>query len=891
MKQHNSKLAAAGTNQVNKYYDESLPLLTGSISKFDDDIWIFESSVNFHARFDIVESSEALQQANSDLKIDCVLIAKCMFLDAVADKTSMSVYRATYNQIIKLFAFLKQKNIVAIDARNLADFLEFSLITYVHAEKIMTKSAILSSSQLLIGLQLNSWFNSLQALNVESELILTESFSRSQIDSALKSAINDITRGQLAYGDWLNGGNLNSLTLDYGRYFVEHNALLYQRYARYAQAIRLCQKNYRKILDDAACKGTVSNYQSSINQFLANAEVADVPDSLRAKMSDQLFERIRSSTRNMLTSMLAKLESIDQIQEEIADRGLLEQFMNSSDKQSDLDFFTRLAELYAYVQFRDIHQPILKSVEQEIVLYEGSRTNVDFKACKEIVLTKLNALVENHKAVIFDNQHFEKMGLELSDSKGATYLAAFMRTIEAAGVTLFVASVGWRESEFGFSIRDVKLEVNHDVRDQLAFPARYFTHSLVPKTLAGARELRELNLNAFRVLQQQTLLTQNLLDEPALYSFQRLQTKDASKSSDMIQRGVKKNWHNFVWNYPQFVEIDHFCREHVEFVPSLQDIESNNEAWLSTRLQLLKIFDSSLVNAYELARSEYRRVNFYICSDKRKNYVRQFAEGSCSNETIEIMKEFLSDSTLERLTRLRVEDVGPLLTEEITAEILGSCKYPTAHAFRHMWAEAVLRRFSGDLGSFIRSSFKHVSKDMWQAYICDKANIHTLKSAKREVISSLLNSYIAKEGEGFAGGMSKYIDRMLNGTAVKKANQLNEVMEIINEEIIDIQASTWGFCLLKKHARQTAKCAENGEPRRYVSEPSVCMHCSNFLATEQSISSIALLAENSLTVAAEEDIPKPFRIAATKHLKKAYQQLEKLGADPRLLIKIKEVTA
>src|SRR5690606_38130366 len=118
-----------------------------------------------------------------------------------------------------------------------------------------------------------------------------------------------------------------------------------------------------------------------------------------------------------------------------------------------------------------------------------------------------------------------------------------------------------------------------------------------------------------------------------------------------------------------------------------------------------------------------------------------------------------------RLTRLSVEDVGPLLTEEITAEILGSCKYPTAHAFRHMWAEAVLRRFSGDLGSFIRSSFKHVSKDMWQAYICDKANIHTLKSAKREVISSLLNSYIAKEGEGFAGGMSKYIDRMLNGTA------------------------------------------------------------------------------------------------------------------------------
>jgi len=506
------------------------------------------------------------------------------------------------------------------------------------------------------------------------------------------------------------------------------------------------------------------------------------------------------------------------------------------------------------------------------------------------VLSRLHILVKEYEATIYDDSYYKSIGLRKSKSSGATYLAEFNKVVEAAGITVFVASTGWRESEFGLSIRDLMLEKNHDIRDQLAFPVRYFTHSMVPKTSGQTRELRELNSNTFKILQQQKLITENLPDEPALYSFLRSDDADPKKSSKMIKRNIKKTWYNYVSHYHQFKQIDEYCRQHLGVIITVEHIEKNSDTWLTVKRQLLDEFNPLLVEAYELARREFRQVNFYIINDTRKNYVRYFIDNSLDEEAQTIMRDFLSEETLQRLSEMKLEDVGPLLTEEVTTEILGSCKYPTAHAFRHMWAEAVLRRFSGDLGSFIRSSFKHVSNDMWQAYISDKANVHTLKSAKREVISSILNRYIESAGNSFAGGVSKYIDRMLQSTTVAKSNQLSEVLDIINEEIIDIQASTWGFCLLKKHARHTAKCAENGEPRRYKAEPSVCMHCTNFLATEQSITSLALLAENSMQIVTEPDIPEPFQLAARKNLSKVYKQLEKLKANPKILIKIQEVT-
>jgi len=344
----NTKPSHISSTRVKDYYEDTLRQLTGSVAnKFENDQWLFQGNINFHANFGLIECSTALADVDDQMQEKCISLAKCMFLDAVVGKTSIGSYRAQYNQIVKLFAFLKQNNLVAITPKSLSDFLEFSLITYIHAQKILTKSAILSSSQLMLGLSPNHWFNTLQALNVKSGLILSEPFSRTRINDALKRALEAATCGEVAFGDWLKGGSLNSLTLDYGRYYVEHNFLIYKKYARYSQAIRYCQRRYRDILTVAGCNGTILNYQSSINHFLANADISDISTSFRAKTSDQLLSRIRNATRNMLTNVLARVESIEQVRIEV-ERGLLDEFTISTDEQTNLDFLTRLAELYVY---------------------------------------------------------------------------------------------------------------------------------------------------------------------------------------------------------------------------------------------------------------------------------------------------------------------------------------------------------------------------------------------------------------------------------------------------------------------------------------------------------------------------------------------------------------
>lgn len=870
------------------YYSETLRLLRGSENNdFNSNVWTFEGEINLTADFNIVRSF--VLGSEYDV-IDTITVAKCMFLDAVVRKRSVGIYRAQFNQIVKLFAFLSTKNVFALNDELLSEFLFYSLTTYIHDNRVLHKHEILSAHQLKLGLSMSSWFNTLTELNTQPGYVLQSSFSQEKINNALKKAVHKSTDGNLAFGDWLTGGDLNSLTLDYGRFFVEHNFHFYNRYASYSQAIRFCQSRAKVILERAGSTAQALNHQPTINKFLTNTEVENLPISFRKKVSYPLLCRIKKETQKMFIETLSKLKAIEVLELGITEKGLFNNYINRSNQQSDIDFLSRLAELFAQIEFKELYGPLQDTVFDELTIYESNRPDFDFIGFKKKVTSELHRLKDSQDVAILDDDYFKSIGLKISNSLGATYLAEFNRSVEAAGVTVFVASAGWRESEFGFSLKDIKMEKNHDVRDQLAFPCRYFIHGIVPKTHGASKQLREINLAAFRVLLKQKTITESTIEEPVLYSFNRGLTKNPSKSGEFIERSVKKNWEHFVLNYEPFQSIDKFCEQNSDSAISLLDIEKNSKKWRQMKPNLLREFESNLVNAYEIARSEFRRVNFYIEYDKRRGFVKEYIEGSLAAGKLDIMTSYLTESTKKRLRAMKKGDVGPLIVDEVTAEIMGSCRYPTAHALRHMWAEAVLRRFTGNVGDFIRSSFKHISPSMWQAYINDKANSQVLLSAKREVISAVLSRYLSGESDEFAGAMSKYIDRLVGSTGIYTTDRLAEVKELLMDEIVDIQASSWGFCLLKSHALTTAKCAESGEPRRYASEPSVCVHCTNFLAGKHSETSLAVLANTSMKVVKNSEVPAPFQKAALKNLKAVNKQLKKLNADPSLIIAIEEVT-
>lgn len=57
---------------------------------------------------------------------------------------------------------------------------------------------------------------------------------------------------------------------------------------------------------------------------------------------------------------------------------------------------------------------------------------------------------------------------------------------------------------------------------------------------------------------------------------------------------------------------------------------------------------------------------------------------------------------------------------DICSEILDGVRYPSPHAFRHIWAEAVLTRYQGDVGAVIRHQFCHLDNSFFMAYLRDK---------------------------------------------------------------------------------------------------------------------------------------------------------------------------
>jgi hypothetical protein len=230
------------------------------------------------------------------------------------------------------------------------------------------------------------------------------------------------------------------------------------------------------------------------------------------------------------------------------------------------------------------------------------------------------------------------------------------------------------------------------------------------------------------------------------------------------------------------------------------------------------------------------------------------------------------------------KEISPVLSFAIINEIMSNCLYPTPHAFRHMWAESVYRRFDGDAGWMIRSNFKHITQNMWLAYIRDKDNRRQHDRVKRRVISSLLGNYVRKKGAGFTGAMDKMLRRLFLHTKSTTIDALEVAVEQYGLlEIEDIKSNPWGFCILRKRGKSHAKCAEQGVPQRQNASPAFCFGCTNNLTQVGNIEGILLGISNDLKVLQNPKVPETFRKVSLQTVKNAHKQLKKLNVGEEYL--------
>jgi hypothetical protein len=207
-----------------------------------------------------------------------------------------------------------------------------------------------------------------------------------------------------------------------------------------------------------------------------------------------------------------------------------------------------------------------------------------------------------------------------------------------------------------------------------------------------------------------------------------------------------------------------------------------------------------------------------------------------------------------------------------------------------MWAEAVYRRFDGDVGWMIRSQFKHISPSMWLAYIADKSNESMNELVKLDVINSVVKSFIMKRGDGYAGKLSSYLKRVFRQTNITELNTLEEDIDrFIAAEFVAIKSNPWGFCLLKRRNQHMAKCSENGRPMREKAAPKYCLNCSNNLTQETNIDYIYFNIMNDLKLLKTEGIPHAFIQESFNIVKNAYSHIRELAPNHKVLAHIKPI--
>ncbi len=269
----------------------------------------------------------------------------------------------------------------------------------------------------------------------------------------------------------------------------------------------------------------------------------------------------------------------------------------------------------------------------------------------------------------------------------------------------------------------------------------------------------------------------------------------------------------------------------------------------------------------------------------------RYKEGTLRPDWIDLLDTHLSQevkSWIQFLPENQLYSVHAITS--VLGCLMENIVYPSPHAFRHMWAESVYRRFDGDAGWMIRSQFKHISRTMWLAYIRNKDNRRMHEQVKIKVISSLVNNYILHKGDGYTGQFHTWLRRVLKKIKLKTPHEQRKyATQLENREIINIKANPWGYCLLKRRTKGKAKCAEMGEPMRHNASPDLCLGCNHNLMQVENLE-WSLLHVMSHTEALKNPIvPAIFKESSYELVKNVFQHVRTMNPNHAAMQEFQEI--
>lgn len=788
-----------------------------------------------------------------DFLISTSTLAWLLWCDGVSDLNNNKTRKDVFEVLLLLFGHLTQEGISEVSAQSLNYFLEV-MMTYAVNEKGLSKR---------LGIRGVGIFNSFKprAINsICSQLGLKpimQPFTKKRLAKALNEVAVQVA--DMSFTDYKEGGSFNFLTLDIGKHYINHlNTVFNQNFfAAYAAAHVINQTK-----EMLAGYADTSRNLFLMKHALAGGCVSALSGSNRK--SEKAFREIEYRVK--ISYKAAYREAVEHfgVFNEFAINEFVERLgLNPSD---DNRMFVK-SLLAVDLSSSDITSSELISDFSDGLSYSPNTSILSLQK----YLTEKKALIKS----------LLKQNTPTAPSEDLSPVGSFSRNIGRIGFTQIMALLGWRESEYTFPESAIHLFRNNDVIDQGRYPIRFQVKWKVPKTAGETKLNREITLNSYILLKQLQAIQCANSEEPMLYQ--------PSEEGDIGTRAKQSciwGWKDFVERYLPFVDLD--------AIDFLQEKRSKNLLDSGEQKKLARLSDTY----HSVAELKALRV---VRDKVRTDYPKLVAAGSLTiggkkrgmnlistyiDETMEIEEQKIWDERLSYEQKQYLKTITPYskldrgTVGDIINSIKAGCAYPTPHAFRHMWAECVYRRYSGDVGWLIRTNFKHFGEQFYRRYLREKHMQTSEDVAKRRVVSSILNSHLNSmkhdQKREFGGKMDVFLRRVLKQTKVVKPEEIGRALnEFASLEIADIKANPWGYCMLKNRNKQRANCAVEGVPQRENAGIEFCIGCTNHLVEQEHVAFIILNVANHVTTL-KQPLPTVFKVESQRIVKETIKTLKQL---------------
>ncbi len=878
-------------------------------TEFKNDTWLFPNSSYFTSldfgwlrEFQPFILDEVRTFADGTVfNLDFVTLIKILYLNEAVTVGSDGSRQLVYRLLLITCHFLSSTGLSKINLAeddSLQGYLTHQLLYRVDRVKRVINRGYtpLNYGHISLGwlshrLGLQSTLNELELSNC---IWGNSRVSGAKVDKILTKILKVTSDNEISLSDYKAGESFNYLTLDYGRYYVDHCASYFKD--NYVKAMALKETSL-KLGTFGSKVGLSGKYKKA--RIKESHILSCTPYDKSRPLAIELCQGAGG-----VSQLLARVKRDELKKEILATYETYYRFHYAEVTVVNPKSIQKMAEklgLINALQTNDVREHIIDRLK--VIVQSTTSTGTcnhtrlllrtsDFKVLYDDFNDELKSLkAELEKECIVSYFALADLDEKLYTNQNSFVYLQYIYTTYSAGFVHAMGLLGWRQSEFGFPLSSIDISVNDDKLDQYFHPLRYKVIWTAKKTAKETLLDREITQDAYHLIRQMNKLMGAERDSPCLLGRMFHPTsKKGECSNKVIQNQTRHLWKHFVHEYKPFKQDDN-REEYKRLIRSLatgtvlsfegQKKYKRLAEVFSLEAEDGEFFDVNLTEVKNRLRNELDRVMLAWKLDY--DLLRKYASGDLPSNEAALIKEHIPQEVLETVSATSVANRD--ITVTVNNALKSNCIFPTPHAFRHMWAEAVYRRFDGDAGWMIRSHFKHISQSMWLAYIRNKDNQVVHAQAKRDVISTILTNFAKRGGDGYSGKVIQFINRGLKNTHMLRADGSID-SDIIDDfalsQIADIKSSPWGYCLLQRLDQDKANCAIDGVPQRFNASPKFCLGCNNFFTHATNVEGILMSIAGDVK-ALYAPIPIVFKETSKATVSDAYTHLKRLNASEEIL--------